>query len=74
MNDTLKFTCKIGTFYFPKETRLSLAKLTRDTVMGQILNPEPRTQQINTAEDAEQFMRNSASHVLAGVRFKLEMA
>lgn len=35
----MTLTCKIGKFEFSDECALSTAKLIRDTVMGQILNP-----------------------------------
>lgn len=66
-------TCKIGRFTFDRSTSLSIRKLVRDTVMGQMLNPKQREMTVETADDAYSFIRASDSQLIAGVDFELEL-
>lgn len=71
---TIIMTCKIGRFEFPDDTVPSLAKVVRDTVMGQMLCPKQRTMDVRTEEDAYAFMRANDSQELSRIGFKLTLA
>lgn len=66
-------TCKIGKFTFEDDVPYSLAKLLRDTVMGQMLAPKQREQIVETEEDAHTFMAACESAVLRNIPFELEL-
>lgn len=51
----MTLTCKIGKFVFGDNTKLSTAKLIRDTVQGQVLIPKDG-RKLKTAEDCENFV------------------
>lgn len=46
----MTLTCKIGKFEFSDDCVLSKAKLIRDTVMGQMLNPPEGSQRLKRDE------------------------
>lgn len=69
---TFTLTCKIGRFQFPSTTILSHAKLIRDAVMGQILNPNPQIKSIECEKDVHTYV-NRLDDVLNGVRFTVEL-
>lgn len=71
---TLILTCKIGKFTFEEGTPLSLAKLVRDTVMGQMLAPKSRERIIDNEDDAYAFIRSSDSALISRVAFELELS
>lgn len=62
----MTLTCKIGKFEFSDDCVLSTAKLIRDTVMGQILNPPEGSQRLKRDEGqifqfvAQAFKRDSS--------------
>lgn len=51
----MTLTCKIGRFVFNNRTPLSYAKLIRDTVQAQFLEPTDG-RKLRTAEDCENFV------------------
>lgn len=65
--------CKVGTFTFDKAETLSLCKLVRDTVMGQILVPKENNPRVFNQETARSLIRASESAVLAQVGFDFEI-
>lgn len=70
---TLIMTCKVGKFTFPDGTPLSLAKLVRDTVMGQMLNPKQRELPVHTEAEAYELIRRSESTTLRETVFGFEL-
>lgn len=54
----MTLTSKVGKFIFDDEMPISKAKLIRDTVMGQILNPQDG-RKIKTDDQAFNFARDS---------------
>lgn len=54
----MRLTCKIGKIEFDDEIELSKAKLIRDTVMGQVLNPTDG-RKVRTPRQALDFARES---------------
>lgn len=74
MNNAHKFTCALGTFTFSRRTSLAVAKLVRDTVMGQFFNPKPGEPKLKTEVDCQEFIRNHPSHTIANVGFDLEFS
>lgn len=75
-NNSWKLTSKVGTFIFSKKTPLSVAKLVRDTVMGEVLGVQSPNghSKIHSEADAQEFIKNAQSHILANVKFRFEMA
>jgi hypothetical protein len=69
---TLIMTCKIGKFIFEEGIVLSQAKLVRDAIMNQMLNPQPRTMRITNEEDAHTFIR-SHDDVIARIPFEIQL-
>lgn len=53
----LILSSRVGTFYFYPDARMSHAKLVRDAVMGQILNPDPEYRMIKVPADAYLFVK-----------------
>lgn len=53
----MTLTSKIGQFHFHPETPLSIAKLIRDTVMGQVLAPAPNSRRLRSTEDVDEFVK-----------------
>lgn len=72
-NEQLTLTSKIGRFYFDRDTRLSRAKLVRDTVTGQWLSPRDREPELYSVEDACKFILGAQSAVIRGISFELEL-
>ena len=56
--DDIVMDCKVGRFLFNPVTRLSHAKLVRDTVMGQMLNPVPGFKKVKTDQDARELIQS----------------
>lgn len=69
----LVFTSAIGRFTFADDTLLSHAQLVRDSVTGQMLNPQPGAPRINTEKDAYDFIRAMDSKIIAAIEFKFEL-
>ena len=65
------FSTIIGRFGFPEGTELSQAKLVRDMVLGQFLDPQPHLPKLKTESDCYQYVKNNASDVLANIPFKV---
>ena len=59
MSDTLILDSKVGRFIFYKETPLSHAKLIRDAVTNQVLQPSYK--KIKTGQDAVNYIRNNCA-------------
>jgi hypothetical protein len=59
MTDTRTLDSKVGRFIFFKETPLSHAKLIRDAVMNQVL--QPNYKKIKTGADAVNYIRNNCA-------------
>ncbi len=67
----ITLTSPIGKFIFGEDTSPSHAKLIRDTIVGQWLNPKIRTNHLHSVEDAMMFMRQHPSHTIANIWFDL---
>lgn len=52
-------TCKVGKFIFHDEVRLNTAKLIRDSVMGQMLNPKEGYPRLRSERDCIEYARQS---------------
>lgn len=57
MSDTITIDCKAGRFIFYSDVIMSHAKLVRDTVMAQVVNPDRTLPRIRTGADAVNFVR-----------------
>jgi len=73
MERQLILTSKLGTFTFKKGTSLSLAKLVRDTVIGQWFAPKPGEVKLKDAGNCYAFIRNHPSALLADTEFVLRI-
>lgn len=60
----------VGHFVFHRSVILSHAKLIRDAVMGQILNPKPNLPRLRNSEDIYSFVQEHLGRTLEGVSFK----
>lgn len=69
----ITMTCKVGAFIFDKGIILSRAKLIRDAVMGQILNPKSRVE-LRTDVDVYNYVRDALSNDLARIPFEVRLA
>lgn len=63
-----KLTSSIGDFVFVSGTRTSHAKLIRDTVMGEVNNPESRVKLTNGTQ-AREYFKNKFPQTLGLVKF-----
>ena len=59
MSDTITLDSKVGRFVFFKDTPLSHAKLIRDAVMNQVLQPSYK--KIKTGQDAVNYIRHNCA-------------
>lgn len=66
-------TCGIGRLIFDDDTELIHAQLVRDTLLGQILNPQPGTARIHSEQNCYDFIRNECGNVLAAVKFIIQL-
>lgn len=65
----MRLSSPIGDFYFAFGTPLSLAKVVRDNVVGQVLNPKPGEMSLETTDDISAFVRGRCGNVVAEVEF-----
>lgn len=68
------FNSPIGKFEFHDDVLLSHAKLVRDTVVGQWLNPKPGAKRLKTLKDVHEFMASHSSNLLTKLEFDLSLA
>lgn len=68
----MRYSSAIGNFFFDKNVAPSKAKLIRDTVVGQFLNPKPGAPQITSKASAQEFIRDHPAQVLAVIPFNFE--
>lgn len=66
-------TCRIGRLVFAEGTELSHARLVRDTLLGQVLNPQPGTARIHSEQNCYDFIKNECGNVLAAVKFIIQL-
>lgn len=66
-------TCGIGRLIFDDDTELIHAQLVRDTLLGQILNPQPGTARIHSEQNCYDFIRNECGNILAAVKFIIQL-
>lgn len=59
----------VGHFVFDRHVVLSHAKLIRDAVMGQILNPKPNLPRLRNSQDIYSFAQEHLGRTLEGVSF-----
>lgn len=59
----------IGKFVFPKTVPLAHAKLIRDSVVGQILNPKSNEPRLRSSRDIYDYARDRLGHTLARISF-----
>lgn len=70
----MMMSCAIGKFVFEEGTILSHAKLIRDSLMGQILSPEPGTPRIHSEQNCYDYVRNECGQQLAATRFVVALS
>lgn len=69
MPGEITFVTPVGKFGFSKQVPLSHAKLIRDAVMGQILNPKSNEPRLRNSQDIYDYARDRLGHALARVSF-----
>ena len=62
MRSPVVFTCAIGKLVFDDNTQLSKAKLIRDTLMAQKLNPKDNVKKLRTDQDCMNFVMDTFKH------------
>ena len=72
-NNDVIMTCKVGRFSFDRGVLLSHAKLVRDSIMAQILNPKPQFGKIKDEQSAREFVQNHCAGSFAHVPFSFAM-
>lgn len=63
------FVTPVGRFVFQRTVPLSHAKLIRDAVMGQILNPKSNEPRLRNSQDIYDYARDRLGHALARISF-----
>lgn len=63
------FVTPVGKFVFQRTVPLAHAKLIRDSVMGQILNPKSNEPRLRNSKDIYDFARDRLGHALARISF-----
>lgn len=66
-------TCRIGRLEFSEDTNIIYAKLIRDNLLGQILNPEPGTKKLRSVTNCYDYIRNECGNILAAIKFTIEL-
>lgn len=69
MSEEFTLVTPIGKFVFHKSTRMAHAKLIRDSVMGQILNPKSNEPRLRNSRDIYDYARDRLGHVLSRISF-----
>jgi len=69
MNDRLILNSKAGTFYFFRDALMSHAKLIRDAITGEIMNPKRSHKKIRNSADAVQYIVSECAGTFAKVPF-----
>lgn len=69
MNDRLILASKAGTFYFFRDAILSHAKLIRDAVTGEVLNPKRSRKKIRNSADAVEYILSECAGTFTKVPF-----
>jgi hypothetical protein len=59
----------VGRFVFHNTVPLAHAKLIRDSVVGQILNPKSNEPRLRNSQDIYNFARDRLGHALARISF-----
>lgn len=72
-NNDVIMTCKVGRFSFDQGVILSHAKLIRDSVMRQILNPQSQFGKITDEHSAREFVQSHCTGSFAHVPFTFVM-
>jgi len=67
-------TSPAGRFFFSKEVILSQAKLIRDAITAQVMNPNPALPNIRTETDAQQYILNNISGPASQANFSVALA
>lgn len=65
---------KVGTFFFEDGVPYSHARLIRDSVLGQILSPEPGMPKLKTEQDCKKFVRDHCPAVFSDAKFSVRLA
>lgn len=68
-----RLTSAIGDFIFVKNTQLSHAKLVRDTVQGQILNPKPGETKLKSSYQIRQWIWDNFSKSMDNIQFVVKL-
>jgi hypothetical protein len=63
------FVTPVGRFSFHKSVPMAHAKLIRDSVMGQILNPKSNEPRLRNSKDIYDYARDRLGHMLARISF-----
>ena len=63
-----------GRFFFSKEVILSQAKLIRDAITAQVMNPNPALPEIRCQTDAQQYSLSNIAGPASKVNFSVELA
>lgn len=65
----ITLVCPVGKFVFQRHVPLIHAKLIRDSVMGQILNPKSNEPRLRNSQDIYDYARDRLGHTLARISF-----
>lgn len=69
MERHITLTSKAGRFIFYSDVLLSHAKLIRDMVGAQVVNPQPRAPRIKSSSDARNYVRASDDGAVSDIPF-----
>lgn len=72
MAKEIVLTSRLGQFTFQPYTKLSLAKLIRDTVTGQYFNPKKHEVSVKDSDTATELIKSVAGPA-SGVTFELSI-
>lgn len=68
-NEEFTIVTPVGRFVFHNSTPLAHAKLIRDAVMGQILNPKSNEPRLRNSQDIYDYARDRLGYMLARISF-----